>query len=517
MDLQQNPVNEILYISFNQDFTCFVCGTQTGFRVYSTDPFRLTYRRDFDSDSGLGVIAMLFRTNILAFAGGGSRPRFQPHKVVLWDDRQARVIAELSFRSVVKSVRLRRDLVVVALERKVYVYGLRSLTLFDSIETISNPKGICCLSVGIERAVLVCPGMQKGRALVVFYPRAFGDSASPPERERTTIIAAHEAVIAQMSTDYGGGLLATASDRGTIIRIYDTNTGSRLQELRRGADRAEIHSLVFSPSGDWLALASDKGTVHIFSINHGGCHASSMVIAPGTSLNTAGSTHSPSNGSTDVAASNQKSSFQRLSNMLPGYFSSEWSLAQFRVPDFRCTAAFGTDPHTVVIVCANGSYYKARFDPVKGGEMIREEFAQFDDASTQDAAPAPPPSVGNNSAGAAPVEAPQTAPPPPTPPPPPSEDQAPPPPTAEDSSSTLASASDEQTPAQALLAATGEGPIVRMTSMASGSQLLTPRESPEATTSISQTPTPRGLPEGPSVLSAPSVGSAREDSFEAVS
>jgi hypothetical protein len=60
---------------------------------------------------------------------------------------------------------------------------------------------------------------------------------------------------------------------------------------------------------------------------------------------------------------------------------------------------------------------------------------------------------------------------------------------------------------------------VRMTSMASGSQLLTPRESesPEATTSISQTPTPRGLPEGPSVLSAPSVGSAREDSFEAVS
>mmetsp|Transcript_160425 Transcript_160425/g.307926 ORF Transcript_160425/g.307926 Transcript_160425/m.307926 type:complete len:512 (-) Transcript_160425:13-1548(-) len=361
MDLQSNPLNEILYISFNQDFTCFVCGTETGFRVYSTDPFRLTHRRDFESAGGLGVIAMLFRTNILAFAGGGRIPRFQPHKVVLWDDRLARVIAELSFRSAVKAVRLRRDLVVVALEKKVYVYGFRSLSLFDSIETISNPKGLCCLSVGTERAVLVCPGAQKGRALVVFYPKAFGESPVPVERERTLIIAAHESPIAAMSTDYNGCFLATASDRGTIMRVYDTETGSRLQELRRGADRAEIHSLVFSPGGEWLAVSSDKGTVHIFSIQR------SAPVVPAA----------------DSTPANTKSSLQRLSRVLPAYFASEWSLAQFRVSDYRCTAAFGADPHTVVVVCANGSYFKARFDPVRGGEMVREEFAQFDDESTQ--------------------------------------------------------------------------------------------------------------------------------------
>lgn len=419
MDLQANPSNEILYCSFNQDFTCFVVGTENGFRVYSTDPFRLTFRRDFEEDDkGIGVIAMLFRTNILAFSGGGPRPRFQPHKVVLWDDRQARSIAELSFNSPVKSIKLRRDLVVVAVEKKVYVYGFRSLSLFDSIETISNPKGLCCLSIGSDRVVLVTPGMQKGRALVIFYPRSFGESHAPTAREKTTIIAAHESVVSCMTTDTNGLMLATASEKGTILRIWDTSregAGEKLQEMRRGADRAEIHSMTFSNNGEFLVVSSDKGTVHIFSIKPGpegreeAAPQSMRSLGPG--VGTGGP--SPSSGlqsyggsksygagdertprtSSSAPSGNSKSSFRRLNSVLPSYFSSEWSLAQFRVHDYRCIAAFGTEPNTIVVVCANGCYYKARFDPVRGGEMTREAFAQFDDKTVESGeAPVAPPS-----------------------------------------------------------------------------------------------------------------------------
>jgi len=361
-----SEANEILYVSFNQDSSCFVCGTETGFRVYSTDPFRLTQRRDFEgSGGGLGVVSMLFRTNILAFSGGGRNPRFQPHKVVLWDDRIPRMIAELSFRSAVKSVRLRRDLVVVVLHNKVYVYGLRSLSLFDSIETTSNPKGMCCLSVEGDRVVLVCPGMQQGVFLLVCYPNTFGDATAEESftRERTIIVAAHESPLAAMCLDSNGTLLATASCKGTIIRVFDTAGGSRLQELRRGADRAEIHSLSFSHCGSWLVASSDKGTIHVFAVCRPALGVGNLDSSP---------------------PGNAKSSLQRISKVLPAYFSSEWSLAQFRVPDYRAIASFGTDPNTVIIVCASGSFYKARFDPVRGGEMVREEFAQFDDASVEE-------------------------------------------------------------------------------------------------------------------------------------
>lgn len=39
-----------------------------------------------------------------------------------------------------------------------------------------------------------------------------------------------------------------------------------LTQVRRGADRADIYSLALSPTVKWLAVSSDKGTVHIFRL-----------------------------------------------------------------------------------------------------------------------------------------------------------------------------------------------------------------------------------------------------------
>lgn len=67
-----------------------------------------------------------------------------------------------------------------------------------------------------------------------------------------------------MSAD--GSRIATASEKGTIVRVFDSVEGTQLFELRRGADHAVVYSLSFSQACDWLATTSDKGTVHVFSL-----------------------------------------------------------------------------------------------------------------------------------------------------------------------------------------------------------------------------------------------------------
>lgn len=53
---------------------------------------------------------------------------------------------------------------------------------------------------------------------------------------------------------------------GTIIRIFNTSDGSKLQELRRGMEYAQIYSLSFDMPSKWLACSSDTGTIHIFNL-----------------------------------------------------------------------------------------------------------------------------------------------------------------------------------------------------------------------------------------------------------
>jgi hypothetical protein len=52
---------------------------------------------------------MLNKCNLIALVGGGNNPKFEPSKVVIWDDNQTKVITELKFKTNVRNVKLKKD------------------------------------------------------------------------------------------------------------------------------------------------------------------------------------------------------------------------------------------------------------------------------------------------------------------------------------------------------------------------------------------------------------------------
>lgn len=84
-------------------------------------------------------------------------------QVMIWDDHQGKAIGELSFKTAVRAVRLRRDRIIVVLEHKVLVYNFADLKLLHQIETLSNIKGLIALSSGNDSTVLACLGLNTGQ------------------------------------------------------------------------------------------------------------------------------------------------------------------------------------------------------------------------------------------------------------------------------------------------------------------------------------------------------------------
>lgn len=59
------------------------------------------------------------------------------------------------------------------------------------------------------------------------------------------------------------------------------------------------------------------------------------------------------------------------------YFDSEWSFAQFRIPDSKAKVAFGSESNTIIVVTEEGNYYVANFDPINGGECLKQTQIKF--------------------------------------------------------------------------------------------------------------------------------------------
>ena len=294
---------------------------------------------------------MLKTTNILALVGGGKKPKYPLNKIIIWDDNKIKVIGELRFNSKVVNVKIKMDKIIGVTEKKIYIFNLNTLNTIDMFDTFENNNGIVSLSTGDLISVLAFPFEKKGHVKLV----NLNSLKQPP------IVEAHESGIACLSININGTLLATASDKGTLIRVFHVTTSKLITELRRGSKNAAINCIVFDEHNKFVGCASVNGTIHIFSI------VSAMKNFDENYYSEA----------IEEEPKNQKSflnKFNFLNKINSSYLNSEWSFAKFRIPEPRSIFTFLNNNY-IFVLTSDGKCYLAAFDPKKAGECqkIKED------------------------------------------------------------------------------------------------------------------------------------------------
>ncbi|KAI5825721.1 WD40 repeat-like protein [Schizophyllum commune Tattone D] len=403
----------MLFANFNQDFSCISVGTRKGYQITNCDPFGRVYTQN---DGARGIVEMLFCTSLIALVGAADQPQSSPRKLQIVNTKRQSMICELLFPSSILAVKLNRKTLVIVLENEIYIYDISNMRLLHVIETTPNPEAIVALSPSADASYLAYPSPLPS-------PSAPSTSTPTPSTSQTpssgdvllfhtrtltvaNVIAAHKAPIAALAINSTGTLLATASEKGTVIRVWGIPNGERLYQFRRGAREARIWSMNFNVVGSLLVAASGHGTVHVFRVGgqqgqgsgSGGSSAGRAASSPPASIDSREGVPAMDGGYD--ASSLRRKSLQMTKSIshsvggyLPGALTEMWEpqrdFAWLRLPGgggVRCVAAIsGTMPH-VMVISSEGYFYSYSIDLENGGECTLMKQYSLLDTSDGDSA-----------------------------------------------------------------------------------------------------------------------------------
>ncbi|XP_039879204.1 WD repeat domain phosphoinositide-interacting protein 1 [Simochromis diagramma] len=273
-----------------------------------------------------------------------------PRRMNVYHFKKGTEICNYSYSNNILSVRLNRQRLVVCLEESIYIHNIKDMKLLKTLlNTPINPSGLCALSINHGNSFLAYPGSATMGEITVY---------DANNLSTVTLIQAHDSPLAALTFNASGTKLASASEKGTVIRVFSIPEGQKLFEFRRGMKRyVSISSLSFSADAQFLCASSNTETVHIFKLEQ---HSPSQEEESPTwsayvgKMFTAASTYLPTQVSDMM---NQDRAFATV------------RLNMFGLKNICALATIQKLPR-LLVASSDGFLYIYNVDPQDGGECV---------------------------------------------------------------------------------------------------------------------------------------------------
>ncbi|XP_077184486.1 WD repeat domain phosphoinositide-interacting protein 1 isoform X1 [Paroedura picta] len=243
--------------SYNQDCTSLAIGTKTGYRLFSLSSVeQLDQVHESNEIPDVYIVERLFSSSLVVVVSHA-----KPRQMNVYHFKKGTEICNYSYSSNILSIRLNRQRLIVCLEESIYIHNIKDMKLLKTVlDTPLNTKGLCALSINHSNSFLAYPGSTTVGEIALYDGNNLKD---------VCLIPAHDGPLAALAFNSTGSKLASASEKGTVIRVFSVPEGEKLYEFRRGMKRyVNISSLVFSMDSQFLCASSNTQTVHIFKLEH---------------------------------------------------------------------------------------------------------------------------------------------------------------------------------------------------------------------------------------------------------
>lgn len=351
--------------------------SKQGYRLFSLSSVDRVDEIFGTHDEDTKIAERLFSSSLVAVVTAS-----EPHKLKVCHFKKRREICNYSYPSEILSVKLNRSRLVVCLVDSIYIHNIRDMRLLHSINNMSsNPAGLCTLSLSSH---LAYPISTTAGELQVF------DAGNLTSRLK---IKAHDSPLSAMNFSFNGTLLATASEKGTVIRVFCVKNGQKVHEFRRGLKRhVSIGSLNFSICASYVVASSNTETVHIFRIDPKSIEqaerrncidatAATTTTSPTTTNNNEGESDGDGEKPSEADSANSGWGMGFITKAVTAYFptsvvtdvfSQDRAYATVQLAEaglrYECVIAKVEKETRLLLACEDGFLYMYSFDDSKGGE-----------------------------------------------------------------------------------------------------------------------------------------------------